>query len=143
MEWQRLVEQQEQQEGNTGTTDWADHATIIQKGAQDVIGVGFDPVQPIVCPEPGGWKRSGGIGDILAGTVGTLAAWQFLLSQQQRRGTSSSSWIPAAWTACHLVKRTTHRAWMDKKRAMTAPDVLARLGDVFDEMIGQEFNMNE
>ena len=121
--------------------DWADAATIILKGAKDSIGVGFTPVQPLVCVEPGGLKRSGGIGDILSGTVGTLAAWQYILQQQEEpQIVSQKSWIPAAWTACHLVRRTTRHAWLDKKRSMTAPDVLERLGGVFDEMIGQEYN---
>ena len=146
MEYQRFLGNNSN--NNESEADWGRAATIIQKGREDCIRVGFhhhdndtDSVQqpPILVVEPGGMKRSGGIGDVLAGTTGTFAAWQYILQQKEAQS-SLSSWIPAAWTACHLVKRATHVAWRDKKRAMTAPDILDRLGAVFDEMIGQEYN---
>ena len=123
-------------------TSWADCATILVKGATDIVGVGLSPDPPLYCTEPGGLKRSGGMGDILAGTTGTLAAWQSLLRPQGNDPTHLD-WIPAAWTASHLVKRTTAAAWTEKARAMTAPDILERLGGVFDDMIGQQYNVKK
>jgi ATP-dependent NAD(P)H-hydrate dehydratase len=134
--------------------DWAADATLVRKGATDAVCVGLPPVEEKVlsCTELGGRKRSGGIGDVLAGTIGTLAAWQGILSQQQQQqhhqqqqtlrqpSLPQQSWLPAAWTACHVVKRATFQAYARKRRSMTAPDVLEQLGRVFDEMIGQEYN---
>jgi ATP-dependent NAD(P)H-hydrate dehydratase len=130
MELQRLVSASE------NGTDWADSATVIQKGATDTIGVGLSPTSPMLCTETGGLKRSGGIGDILSGTIATLAAWQSILQQQSNDVENDQSWVPAGWTACHLVKRATREAWQSKKRSMTAPDVLDSLGGVYEDMIG-------
>ncbi|KKZ67863.1 YjeF [[Emmonsia] crescens] len=47
--------------------------TIIQKGAHDMISNG---IANVVCDVRGGLKRSGGQGDTLTGTLGTLLAWR-------------------------------------------------------------------
>lgn len=47
--------------------------TIIQKGAHDTISNG---IANVVCDVRGGLKRSGGQGDTLTGTLGTLLAWR-------------------------------------------------------------------
>lgn len=47
--------------------------TIIQKGPRDVISNG---VTSIVSDVEGGLKRSGGQGDTLTGSLGTLLAWR-------------------------------------------------------------------
>jgi ATP-dependent NAD(P)H-hydrate dehydratase len=105
-------------------------ATVVQKGAQDVIC--RDEQILLTCAEEGGWKRSGGLGDILAGTIGTLMAWNSILTDQ---GKASSSDLPlACWTACCVAKRATKRAYESHLRAMTAPDVLTDLGPTINEM---------
>ena len=48
--------------------------TIIRKGQNDVISDGKRLIQ---CTRPGGLRRCGGQGDILAGITGTLAGWNF------------------------------------------------------------------
>ena len=130
---------------SSSSSSYLNKATIIIKGKVDRISVGLEAEsqQMVECTEPGGLKRSGGIGDILAGATGAMAAWQSILRQEQSRSAhqpDAHTWTAAAWTACHVVRRTTRVAWQDQKRAMTAPDILARLGRVFDEMIGQEYN---
>lgn len=105
-------------------------ATVIQKGAQDAIC--RDEKILATCAEEGGLKRSGGLGDILAGTIGTLVAWNSILTNQ---GKASSSDLPlACWTACCFTKRATKRAYDSHLRAMTAPDVLAELGSTINDM---------
>ncbi|EEH33644.2 YjeF domain-containing protein [Paracoccidioides lutzii Pb01] len=47
--------------------------TIIQKGAHDIISNG---ITSIVSDVRGGLKRSGGQGDTLTGTLGTMLAWR-------------------------------------------------------------------
>ena len=119
-------------------TEWANKATIIEKRARDTVAVGLKPGIKLVCMEEGGKKRSGGIGDVLAGTTATFAAWQHILQKRETNETAES-WTSSAWTACHLVKRATYKAWQAKKRAMTAPDVLSYIGRSYEEMIGHAY----
>jgi ATP-dependent NAD(P)H-hydrate dehydratase len=105
-----------------------------------------------VCTEEGGLKRSGGLGDILAGTVATLSAWDLIMhrnndNNEQDAPTGVDKRIKmdksdiendeddakddlavACWTACCFVKRATKDAFDQHGRSMTAPDVLATLG---------------
>jgi len=103
---------------------------IVEKGKHDLIAKGANEL--MICEEEGGLKRSGGIGDVLSGTLGTLTAWHAILME---RGDASASDLPlSCWTACCFVKRATKRAFNDKRRAMTAPDVLDALGASIDTM---------
>jgi ATP-dependent NAD(P)H-hydrate dehydratase len=147
-------------------------AVIVQKGQVDLIksNGGSDHAMIVVedskvlaqslvltCQEEGGLKRSGGIGDILAGCIGTLVAWNRILQEQEARNnntsgstTSSTSTTTttttpahlslACWTACCFVKRATKRAFEQHHRAMTAPDILKELGPTIHDMtsMGEE-----
>ncbi|GAX12036.1 hypothetical protein FisN_8Lh136 [Fistulifera solaris] len=97
VEYKRLFE-------NADKDDSAfDAVTIIQKGQQDKIMHGKASV--IECAEEGGLKRSGGIGDILAGTVGTLVSWHAILKEQDVADVKD---LPlACWTACCFEKQST------------------------------------
>jgi len=142
-----------------GEERWKD-MIICKKGATDTIvhkakGIEYH------CEEQGGWKRSGGIGDVLAGTLGTLVAWNRILTQRAARqghngvddasptsapqasststlqmaaaGFATADDLPlACWTACCFAKMATKRAYDEHGRAMTAPDVLAELGPTVD-----------
>jgi len=107
---------------------------VIEKGAVDSIRPGStnSAMPTIACGEVGGLKRSGGIGDILAGTCGTLVAWNRILTNRNK---SSEEDLPlACWTACCFVKRATKKAFDRHRRSMTAPDILEELGPAIDEM---------
>lgn len=117
------------------------HATIVQKGHVDVIMRNGQTLME--CHQIGGKKRSGGIGDVLAGTIGTLVAWHEILSSSTRakqhpHATEESSLALSCWTACCFVKRATQLAFQDKKRSMTAPNVLDQLGIAMDQMTSEE-----
>jgi len=134
---------------------------IVQKGKHDVVVVvgaaGTRQEQQgslyATCKEPGGLKRSGGLGDILAGTLGTFVAWNQILrnnnnnrkeeedDDKNKRSSSSTTTTTrenkllwACWSACCVVKKSTKAAFDQKRRAMTAPDVLEQIGSVFDNM---------
>jgi ATP-dependent NAD(P)H-hydrate dehydratase len=114
------------------------HVTIVRKGKEDVVVVVQDDdddkndATHMICFEPGGLKRSGGIGDVLAGTLGTTLAWHSILVQ---RGVASADDLPlSCWTACCFVKRATYTAFQEKRRSMTAPDVMQALGPSIDQM---------
>ena len=111
-----------------------DRCIIIEKGAIDSIQLASISSQSpsLVCGEAGGLKRSGGIGDVLAGTCGALVAWNNILTN---RGQASFDDLPlACWTACCFVKRSTKKAFDIHRRSMTAPDILQELGPTIDEM---------
>ena len=102
---------------------------VVEKGQCDIVRYQDETLS---CGEVGGMKRSGGLGDILAGSLGTLVAWNSILISQ---GISSDKDLQlACWTACCFVKRATHHAFSQKRRSMTAPDVLAQLGTAVDQM---------
>ena len=110
------------------------HCVVIRKGQHDHISIAIDTnskLREFVCKEKGGLKRSGGIGDILAGTTGTFVAWNRILHEGFH---SDGDLLLSCWSAACVTKRSTHRAFNRKRRAMTAPDILEDIGEVFDEM---------
>jgi len=113
--------------------------TIIDKGATDLVFTVNDETsyKSIMCAEEGGLKRSGGIGDVLAGTVGAFVAWNEVMknegdSDDNPGGTKSLQL--ACWVACCVTKRATKAAFDKKGRSMTAPDVIEELGATMEEM---------
>ena len=121
---------------------------IIKKGQNDIL---FTIVKDnslkdgevsvtrgtMICEEEGGLKRSGGIGDILSGCIGAFVAWNTILSRE-RHGMDllHEDLLLSCWSACCVTKRATNIAFIKKRRAMTAPDVLEEIGSVFDKMVG-------
>lgn len=97
-----------------------DGPTVLLKGAEDLVADASGHV--LRCSVPGTPRRSGGLGDVLAGTLGTLLAWR------------PEQGLEAAASACELVRRSCRRAYERRHRAMTAPDALEELGDVFEEL---------
>ncbi|KAL7526288.1 hypothetical protein ACHAXR_003927, partial [Thalassiosira sp. AJA248-18] len=122
-------------------TEWEEsvekHSNIVvEKGNIDKIIQGGGEMQ---CREEGGLKRSGGIGDVLAGTISAFMAWSAILletgmsnnkiDEQQQR-------VFAAWTACVAVKRATKVAFQRKRRTMSAIDVIGEVGVALEGMEG-------
>jgi len=127
MEYKRL------QDANDGDLFRAfPKAIIVKKGASDEIFK--EGNQVMVCEEEGGLKRSGGIGDVLAGTLGTFLAWNEILAS--RDTPVDRAW--SCWCACYLVKRSTKRAFEQKGRSMTAPDVLNSIWANVDDRSGTQ-----
>lgn len=128
---------------------------LIIKGQVDIIEKCMgqsndDDSIRMECRQLGGLKRSGGIGDILAGTVGSFLAWNRLLlnstkeehlvnvstqlgTEQEGQGDKGMNLILACWFACALTKRATRAAFEKRRRSMTAPDILEEIGAVVDE----------
>lgn len=92
--------------------------TILLKGAVDVIS---DGTELNLCNIPGGEKRCGGLGDLLAGMCGVLIYWF------QREPLANVSLPSVAFIACALLKEATRLAFEKYGRGMTAPDVLAQI----------------
>jgi ATP-dependent NAD(P)H-hydrate dehydratase len=126
MELQRLA-------GKGGNWD-KNRVIVVQKGKDDIISYHVaGEKKEIKCSEAGGLKRSGGIGDLLAGTLGTFLAWNNIMSES---GKSSRDDVPlACWMACCLIKQSTRESFEQYHRAMMAPDILRVIGPTFQKMI--------
>lgn len=147
VEYKRLIKAHA--DGNCEGTDrdQNDHgflgkgSIMIKKGAEDeIIGQAKDSTVArslMVCRETGGLKRSGGLGDILAGTVATFLGWQVILKSRGEQDEDKDRAMPC-WSACCVTKRATNAAFEAKRRAMTAPDVLAEIGPAMIDMEAQE-----
>ena len=127
---------------------------IVKKGAMDVIFSTSSETlhvkrESMLCEEHGGLKRSGGIGDILSGCIGTFVAWNRILSDLNKKdmehgetkddakiSSGNADLMLGCWSACCVTKRATKHAFERKRRGMTAPDVLEQLASAVDEMTG-------
>jgi len=119
---------------------------IVKKGSVDEIECySNSTTHKMICAEEGGLKRSGGIGDILAGTIGTFVAWNRILAVTSKNSNESSEkrindLVLACWMGCCVTKRATRLAFIKKKRSMTAPDILEEIGPVIDDIASTTIN---
>lgn len=134
--------------------------TIIQKGPHDVISNG---VTSIVSDIKGGLKRSGGQGDTLTGSLGTLLAWraayhnklwdsgekdnekeaqnrddvQAEFDTEDRRMSPATTLLLAAWAGSGLTRECSRRAFEAKGRSMQASDLTDEVHGAFLRLIGE------
>merc|ERR1712194_482754 len=86
---------------------------------------GPDGERVLECSEDGAPRRPGGLGDFLAGSLGTILAWACLRKRDK---------LHACVAASVVVRRACRAAYLKKKRAMVAPDVLEEVGAAFEEL---------
>ena len=105
--------------------------TILQKGAVDLISDGEALLR---CNVSGGPRRSGGLGDILAGTLGIVSAWARMGGGDSEAGMpwAGQEQLWAALAACSITRSSCAAAFAKQKRSTTAVHVLAELGQVFE-----------
>lgn len=134
--------------------------TILQKGPHDVISNG---VTSIINDVKGGLKRSGGQGDTLTGSLGTLLAWraayhakrwdsdeeddvkdaqsrddvQAELESKGRRMSPVTTLLLAAWAGSSITRDCSRRAFEAKGRSMQASDLTEEVHKSFLELIGE------
>ena len=144
VEYKRLFDDKELTDDNNNSQPphLLKEATVVQKGRFDTISRNGQTLME--CHQMGGKKRSGGIGDVLAGTIGTLVAWHDILASSGSKQrdlhqdpADNSLLALSCWTACCFVKVATQLAFERKKRSMTAPDVLDHLGLAIDLMTAE------
>lgn len=108
---------------------------IVKKGYVDTVSRGAFEMQ---CAEEGGLKRSGGIGDVLAGTISAYSAWCAILERVNNEENDVQGLTQqlafAVWTACCTVKRATKVAFENKRRAMSSKDVLNEICGVIMQL---------
>lgn len=134
--------------------------TIIQKGPHDVISNG---VTTIVSDIEGGYKRSGGQGDTLTGSLGTLMAWRAAyhnklwdsgekenpkvseskedvkheLATEGVRMSPATTLLLVAYAGSGLTRESSRRAYKAKRRSMQASDLTDEVYPSFLGLIGE------
>lgn len=133
--------------------------TILQKGAHDVISNG---VTSIISDTKGGLKRSGGQGDTLTGSLGTLLAWRAAYHEKlwdsgeqdnakdaqtrdevqaelesDKRMSSTTTLLLAAWAGSSITRECSRKAFESKGRSMQASDLTDEVHGAFLRLIGE------
>ncbi|KAL4783986.1 Ribokinase-like protein [Aspergillus varians] len=133
--------------------------TIVQKGPHDVISNG---VTSIVSDIQGGLKRSGGQGDTLTGSLGTLLGWRVAYHnglwdsgeqdnskeaqskqdiqaelESERRMSPNTTLLLVAWAGSAITRECSRRAFKAKGRSMQASDLTDEVHGSFLELIGE------
>ncbi|OJJ01238.1 hypothetical protein ASPVEDRAFT_130901 [Aspergillus versicolor CBS 583.65] len=133
--------------------------TIVQKGPHDVISNG---ITSIVSDIRGGLKRSGGQGDTLTGSLGTLMGWRAAYHnalwdsgeqensneaqskqeiqaelESERRMSPATTLLLVAWAGSAITRECSRRAFKAKGRSMQASDLTDEVHDSFLTLIGE------
>lgn len=111
---------------------------IVRKGRQDWIS---DGERAVVGDLQGGRKRSGGQGDTLTGSIGTLLAWRKLYHEHawDTKGNFSNSetLVLAAWGGSAITRECSRRAFAKMGRSLQASDLTGEVGGAFLDLIGE------
>lgn len=134
--------------------------TILQKGPHDVISNG---VTSLISNSKGGLKRSGGQGDTLTGSLGTMLAWraayhdklwdsgekdnekeaqnkedvQAELESEDKRMSPATTLLLAAWAGSSITRECSRKAFEAKGRSMQASDLTDEVHGSFLSLIGE------
>ena len=131
MEFSRLCEALQFKPTDSLTNDVCELATrlgvtIVAKGAVDIITNGKDTV---TCDTGGSYRRCGGQGDLLSGSLGTFAYWGHSVQPQPPIAPS----VIAGYAACFLTRECNSEAFATHKRSMTTTDMISCIGRVFHQ----------
>jgi len=91
--------------------------------------------EPVECKQPGGLRRCGGQGDVLAGAIVTFVAWARDIARKIN-GPSAEIPLPmlASFAACSLTRHSSKLAFDKHHRSTTTPDIINELGRAFEDM---------
>lgn len=113
--------------------------TIIQKGAKDYISNGD---YTYVSDGEGGLKRSGGQGDTLTGSLGTLLAWRKAYLDRiwdHENDLSPTELLAlAAYGGSAVTRECSRLAFKEKGRSMQAGDLTEHVHTAFLNLIGEK-----
>ncbi|KAK9883298.1 hypothetical protein WA026_001479 [Henosepilachna vigintioctopunctata] len=141
MEFSRLV-------GNTEDSKYRDNSanlfkicpnlTILRKGPEDII---FDDKVEVKVVNVGSGRRSGGQGDVLAGSVATFLTWSLQNNAcDESHESHDDRAILAAFAGSKLVRECNRLAFSKFGRSMTALDMTHEVHTVFDSMFENKGN---
>lgn len=113
--------------------------TIIQKGPKDYISNGEFTY---VSDGEGGLKRSGGQGDTLTGSIGTLLAWRKAYLDRiwdHENDLSSSELLAlAAFGGSAITRECSRLAFKEKGRSLQAADLTEFVHTAFLNVVGEK-----
>ncbi|XP_045042542.2 ATP-dependent (S)-NAD(P)H-hydrate dehydratase isoform X2 [Desmodus rotundus] len=105
------------------------NVTVVQKGEQDVIS---DGTQVLECSLRGSYRRCGGQGDLLSGSLGVLVHWALHAGPEKTNGFSPL--LVAAFGACSLTRQCNHQAFQKHGRSTTTTTMIAEIGPAFSKL---------
>lgn len=113
--------------------------TIIQKGQVDRISNGNGT---LISEIPGGLKRSGGQGDTLTGSLGTLLAWRTAyldrLWDHENDMSADELMSICAYGGSAITRECSRLAFKEKGRSLEAGDLTAHVHTSFLNLIGEK-----
>ncbi|KIW83580.1 YjeF family domain-containing protein [Fonsecaea pedrosoi CBS 271.37] len=111
---------------------------IIQKGPVDYISQGIDTT---VSEFQGGLKRSGGQGDTLTGSLGTLLAWREAYHEKLwdigEEMSREETLLLAAFGGSAITRECSRRAFVKNQRSLQASDLTEEVHASFLALIGE------
>lgn len=106
------------------------NAVVVRKGARDTIeGAAGDNAE---CSAEGSWRRCGGQGDLLSGSLGTFLSWEIY-----QQVSAQQTGILAAYAACRLTRECNRLAFEKSGRSTCASDMLAEVHAAFKALYGE------
>ena len=107
------------------------HACIVLKGSQDYIVSHTSPKNLYTVDTPGGLRRCGGQGDLLAGSIATFLAWS--------KKSNCPNEMIASYAACCLIRTCSRIAFEKQKRGMICIDIISEIPCTFDTLFHKTF----
>lgn len=112
---------------------------VVRKGAVDWIS---DGERAVVGDGEGGRKRSGGQGDTLTGSIGTLLAWRGIyhegLWDTEGNFSREETLLLAAFGGSIITRECSRLAFMKHGRALQASDLTEEVPVAFETLIGEK-----
>ncbi|KAL8768711.1 MAG: hypothetical protein Q9209_005129 [Squamulea sp. 1 TL-2023] len=114
---------------------------VVRKGGVDWISDGTDE-WTVTGDGEGGKKRSGGQGDTLTGSIGTLLAWRnmYLDKAWDTEGDMGreETLMLAAWGGSAITRECSRLAFMKRGRSLQASDLTEEVPVAFETLIGEK-----
>lgn len=114
---------------------------VVRKGGVDWISDGSDD-WTVVGDGEGGRKRSGGQGDTLTGSIGTLLAWRnmYLEGAWDTEGSMGrqETLMLAAFGGSAITRECSRLAFVKKGRSLQASDLTDEVPVAFETLIGEK-----
>eukprot|EP01095_Lingulamoeba_sp_RSL-Kostka_P010425 TRINITY_DN374_c2_g1_i3.p1 TRINITY_DN374_c2_g1~~TRINITY_DN374_c2_g1_i3.p1 ORF type:complete len:175 (-),score=55.15 TRINITY_DN374_c2_g1_i3:110-634(-) len=115
---------------------------IIQKGKKDLICNGETVIECRVRNSP---RRCGGQGDLTSGAIGLFYSWAL---NSIKLGESVEDRIPeailiAGFAGCSITRHCNQAAFIKHKRSMVANDMIQEIGQVFDNLFPDTYELLE
>lgn len=114
---------------------------VVRKGGVDWISDGTD-ARTITSEGEGGRKRSGGQGDTLTGSIGTLLAWRnmYLDKSWDTEGNMGreETLMLAAFGGSAITRECSRLAFMERGRSLQASDLTDKVPVAFETLIGEK-----